>query len=248
MIHDMGTRGAVHIGTSGWHYKHWLGPFYPEKLPASKMLEFYARHFDTVELNNTFYRLPVESGVEKWRTTAPPGFCFAAKGSRFITHMKKLKDPQLAIERYFERVDLLKSKLGPIVFQLPPFWELDTERLAAFLRALPKRHRYAFEFRNPTWHTEPVYRLLRKHNAAFCIFEIAGFASQFPITADHTYVRLHGPDGAYQGSYSDSVLREWADRIEDWREKLKAIYIYFDNDQAAHAVANALTLKRLVNQ
>src|SRR5947209_10102193 len=122
----------VHVGTSGWHYRHWRGPFYPEKLPASKMLEFYTRHFDTVELNNTFYRLPLETGLENWRTGTPPRFCFAAKGSRFITHMKKLKDPDIAIGRYFERVDLLRPKLGPIVFQLPPFWELDTEPLETF--------------------------------------------------------------------------------------------------------------------
>src|ERR1041385_8578354 len=199
--------GAVHIGTSGWHYRHWYGRFYPEKLPASRMLEFYTQHFDTVELNNTFYRLPLESGLENWRSTAPPGFCFAAKGSRFLTHMKKLKDPEVGIGRFFERVDRLRPKLGPIVFQLPPFWEVDTDRLDGFLAALPQRHRYAFEFRNPTWHTEPVYRILRKRRAAFCIFEIAGFSSEFHITADFTYVRLHGPDGAYQGSYPDAQLR-----------------------------------------
>jgi uncharacterized protein YecE (DUF72 family) len=160
--------------------------------------------------------------------------------------MKKLKDPEVAIGRFFERVDRLKPKLGPIVFQLPPFWGVDMERLAAFLRALPKRHRYAFEFRNPTWHTEDVYRLLRKHNSGFCIFEIAGFASEFTITADFTYVRLHGPAGAYQGSYSPSKLQRWAARIRDWRGELRAVWVYFDNDQSAYAVQNALTLKRLL--
>jgi uncharacterized protein YecE (DUF72 family) len=238
--------GAVHIGTSGWHYKHWYGRFYPEKLPASKMLEFYSRYFDTVELNNTFYRLPPDNGLETWRTTAPRGFCFAAKGSRFITHMKKLKDPEVAIGRYFERIDRLRPKLGPIVFQLPPFWEIDEERFQNFLRALPKQHRYAFELRNPTWHTESIYRILRKHNAAFCIFEIAGFASDCHITANFTYLRLHGPEGAYQGSYSKAKLERWAARIGEWRKQLKAVYIYFDNDQAAYAVDNALSLKGLV--
>ena len=236
----------VHIGTSGWHYKHWVGPFYPAKLPASRMLEHYARQFDTVELNNTFYRLPLETGLATWRTTSPPKFCFAAKGSRFITHMKKLKDPELAISRCFERIDRLRPKLGPIVFQLPPFWDVDTGRLEAFLRALPKRHRYAFELRNPTWHTEEVYRLLGKHNAAFCIFEIAGFRSANLITADFTYVRLHGPGGAYQGSYPEEVLRDWAGRIEGWGKELKGVYLYFDNDQQGFAVENALTLKRMV--
>jgi uncharacterized protein YecE (DUF72 family) len=130
--------GSVHIGTSGWHYKHWKGPFYPEKLPASKMLAFYAERFDTVELNNTFYRLPPENGVDNWRDSAPDGFLFAAKGSRFITHMKKLKDPDTAISRYFERVGRLGRKLGPIVFQTPPWWEINLERLETFLDALPR--------------------------------------------------------------------------------------------------------------
>src|SRR5579872_2368541 len=151
--------GSVHIGTSGWHYKHWRGPFYPDKLPASKMLGFYAQDFDTVELNNTFYRLPLESGLEVWRESTPKGFCFAAKGSRFLTHMKKLKDPETGIGRFFERVDRLGNKLGPIVFQLPPWWEVDVERLKGFLEALPPRHRYAFELRNPTWHSPEIFRL-----------------------------------------------------------------------------------------
>jgi uncharacterized protein YecE (DUF72 family) len=235
---------AVHIGTSGWHYKHWKGPFYPEKLPASKMLEFYTRHFDTVEMNNSFYRLPPENAVVQWRESTPRSFCFAVKGSRFLTHMKKLKDPEPGIEKFFSRVDLLGPKLGPVLFQLPPWWEVNAERLEAFLGALPRRRRYAFELRNPTWHTEEVYRILRRHNAAFCIFEIAGFHSGIRITANFTYVRLHGPGGAYQGSYKAQTLEQWADQIRGWSTELRAIYIYFDNDQAAYAVENALALKR----
>ena len=137
----MTREGAIHIGCSGWHYKHWKGPFYPKKLPASKMLEYYTRHFDTVELNSTFYRLPLESGLETWRESTPRNFCFAAKGSRFITHMKKLSDPELAISRYFERVDRLGRKLGPIVFQLPPWWEVNSERLEAFLETHRRKNR-----------------------------------------------------------------------------------------------------------
>ena len=238
--------GAIHIGTSGWHYKHWKGPFYPEKLPASKMLEFYTKRFDTVELNSTFYRLPLESGLDNWRESTPPDFVFAAKGSRFITHMKKLKDPETAVAKYFERVDRLGKKLGPIVFQTPPWWEANVERLEAFLAALPRGHRYAFELRNPTWHTPDIYRLLRRRNAAFCVFEIAGFHSPIEVTADFTYVRLHGPGGAYQGSYSDETLRTWAERIRAWERELRAVYLYFDNDQAAYAAENALELKRIV--
>jgi len=240
----MSRPAALRIGTSGWHYPHWRGVFYPEKLPTSKWLDHYARHFDTVEVNSTFYRLPPESGLDMWRESSPKGFTFAAKGSRFLTHMKKLKDPAPGIAKFFERVDRLGHKLGPIVFQLPPFWEVNLERLEAFLDALPPRHKYAFELRNPTWHTEIVYRLLRRHNAAFCIFEIAGFQSGLEITANWTYIRLHGPGGAYEGSYPGATLRHWARNIRNWQRDLRAIYLYFDNDQSGYAVQNALFLKR----
>lgn len=235
----------LYIGTSGWHYAHWRGPFYPEKLPASQMLEYYTRHFDTVELNNTFYRLPVETGVKQWRDSTPKDFCFAAKGSRFLTHMKKLKDPEAGIGKFFERLRPLGQKLGPIVWQLPPWWEANAERLEAFLRALPRRRRHVFELRNATWHNREIYSILRRHNAAFCIFEIAGMFSGIELTADFTYVRLHGPGGAYQGSYTDAVLRRWASQVREWERDLRAVYLYFDNDQAAHAVENALALKRM---
>ncbi len=237
---------GVYIGCSGWHYKHWRGPFYPEKLPASKMLEYYTRYFLTVELNNSFYRLPQPNALRNWHDSTPPNFCYAMKGSRFLTHMKKLKDPAAGIERFFERADMLGEKLGPVVFQLPPHWEADPERLEGFLEALPRAHRYAFELRNPTWHTPEIYAILRRHKAAYCMFEIAGFRSGFEITADFVYVRLHGPGAAYQGSYSAAVLGEWASRIREWRSHLRAVYIYFDNDQAGYAPKNALDLERML--
>lgn len=210
------------------------------------MLEFYSRHFDTVELNNTFYRLPLETGLEQWRSTSPEGFRFAVKGSRYLTHMKKLKDPEQAISRFFERVDLLGPKLGPVVFQLPPFLEIEAMRLDNFLEALPPHRRYAFEFRNPSWHSDTIYAILQKHNAAFCIFELAGFVSPHTVTADLVYVRLHGPGGAYQGSYSRAAMEQWAARILKWKSQGRHVNVYFDNDQAAFAVQNALTLKSLV--
>lgn len=239
-------RAAVHIGTSGWHYKHWLGPFYPRALPPSQMLPFYLSHFDTVEINNSFYRLPSETALENWRETTPQDFCFAMKGSRFLTHMKKLKDPQPGLDKFMPRAEILREKLGPILFQLPPNWNVNLERLETFLNALPSGHSYSFELRNPTWHVAKVYKLLRKFNAAFCSFDLAGFQSPCEVTADFTYVRLHGPGAAYQGKYSDAALAEWAGRIQVWRASLKAIYIYFDNDQAAYAVENAMRLKALV--
>lgn len=241
-------RAAVHIGTSGWHYKHWCGPYYEEKLPASKMLACYVKDFDTVEINNSFYRLPTEETFAKWREETPRGFCFAVKGSRFITHMKKLKDPENALENLIPRAEALKEKLGPILFQLPPHWQINLERLETFLTALPRKHLYAFEFREPSWHRDETYSLLRRFNAAFCMFELDRFQSPEVITADWTYVRLHGPGGRYQGSYSTNQLNVWAEKMRRWSRSLRAIYCYFDNDQVGYAVQNALELKRLVRR
>lgn len=236
----------IRIGTSGWHYKHWLGNFYPERLPASKMLGYYQERFDTVEINNSFYRLPPESALHKWRDSTPNHFVFAVKGSRFLTHMKKLKDPEPGLEKFFARADLLREKLGPIIWQLPPHWEVDLERLDGFLNALPKWHRHTFEFRNASWNTGEVMRLLRAHNAAYCAYHLAGCQSPIEITADWAYIRLHGPGGKYQGSYDDAALGQWAIRIGEWREHLRAIYVYFDNDDSAFATRNAMRLREML--
>lgn len=237
---------GIRIGTSGWHYKHWIGNFYPQGLPVSKMLAYYCEQFDTVELNNSFYHLPKQPALESWRDSTPVGFCFAAKGSRFLTHMKKLKDPGQGLERFFGALDILQHKLGPILFQLPPNWEIDFERLNTFVQHLPPRHRYAFEFRNVTWSVPQIYDLLAQHNIAYCIFDLAGIQSPIEVTADIVYVRLHGPGGKYQGSYTDEALRQWAKRIRKWHRDQKAVFIYFDNDQAGYAAENSLKLKTLV--
>lgn len=236
----------IHIGTSGWYYKHWVGTFYPERTPASKMFAFYCQHFDTVELNNTFYSLPKPAGLENWYNLSPANFCFAAKGSRFITHMKKLKDPQTALAKYFDCIERLREKLGPILFQLPPKWTFDSERFTVFLDHLPTHHRYAFEFRNETWNNPEAYALLEKHRAGYCIYDLAGYHSPLQVTADLVYVRLHGPGGKYQGSYSDEALHRWADQIEAWERTAKSIYVYFDNDDSGYAAHNALRLKEFV--
>lgn len=237
---------GIYIGTSGWHYKHWIGTFYPAKTPPSKMLAYYLQFFDTVELNNTFYCLPKKTALENWRTSTPPHFLFAAKGSRFITHMKKLKDPELALTRYLEAVDVLGDKLGPILFQLPPNWEPDAARFEHFLGALPRHHRYAFEFRHPAWDAPIIYALLAQYRAAYCIFDLAGYQSPLHVSTDLVYIRLHGPGGKYQGSYSDEALRAWARRIHSWRGEGKAVYVYFDNDQAGYAAFNAIKLKEFL--
>lgn len=239
----------IHIGTSGYHYKHWLGRYYPADAKANQMLAHYLRDFDTVELNNTFYQLPKEETFDAWRKNTPHNFLYAVKGSRFITHMIKLKDAQRGLDNFMPRAERLRQKLGPILWQLPPGWKVNLERLEEFFAALPKEHRYTFELRNETWMTDEVYDLLHKHNAAFCIYELAGYQSPLEITADWTYIRLHGPTQfKYQGSYSDEQLAEWADRIRAWSRKLKEIYVYFDNDDSAYAVYNAITLKRMLGK
>ena len=210
------------------------------------MLGYYLQHFDTVELNNTFYRLPAEKAVNAWRDGVPDKFLFAVKASRFLTHRIKLKDPMRALDNFIPLVERFEAKLGPILFQLPPLWKVNTERLAGLLELLPRRHRYAFEFRNSTWHTAAVYDLLRRHNAAYCIYELAGYSSPLDVTADFTYVRLHGPGGKYQGSYSATRLAAWARQIRIWARQLKAVYVYFDNDQSGYAANNALHLKRVL--
>jgi uncharacterized protein YecE (DUF72 family) len=238
----------IRIGTSGFHYKHWRGCFYPQDLPSKNWLDFYLRHFDTVELNNSFYRLPPVSAFECWRDSTPSNFVFAVKASRFLTHNKKLKDPKNALDNLLPRAAHLGPKLGPILFQLPPKWGVNAERLRGLLTILPRELRYAFEFRELSWMTPEINAILAKFNAAFCIYELAGYHSPFEVTADFAYVRLHGPaTGKYQGTYSDQRLLEWAERIAIWAKKLKAVYVYFDNDQAGYAAANARTLKQMVS-
>jgi uncharacterized protein YecE (DUF72 family) len=235
--------GEVWIGTSGWHYKHWVGNFYPPRLPASRMLAHYIQHFDTVELNNTFYKLPAKTSLLTWRDSTPPHFHFAVKGSRFLTHMKKLNNAEEGLDRFLESVNVLDPKLGPILFQLPPNWELNLDRLAAFLALLPRDRRCAFEFRNPTWNTPKIYDLLGQYNMAYCIFDLNGYLSPLQVTADFSYIRLHGPGGKYQGSYGDAALEEWARKINNWTKKLSAVYVYFDNDDSGYAPRDALRLR-----
>ena len=241
--------GKVHIGTSGWHYKHWINAFYPPKLPPSRMLRFYSEQFATVEINNSFYRLPAATAIQAWCRETPPGFCFAVKASRYITHNRKLNDPEQSTEKFMHVVEKLRRRLGPILFQLPPSWKLNLERLENFLSGLPKHHGYAFEFRNPTWNVPEVYDALRRHNAAYCIYELAGFHSPILTTADFAYVRLHGPGAnKYQGDYSKENLEAWAKRIAAWSKELKHIFVYFDNDQNGFAAKNALELRELIGQ
>lgn len=244
----MNNSGLIHIGTSGWHYDHWRGPFYPEDLTPKAFLTFYQQRFHTVEINNSFYQLPSAKTLVDWRESVPPGFIFAVKGSRYITHMKKLKDPGQSVPPLLERIQSLGDRLGPILFQLPPRWRFNEERLGAFLEALPRDYRYALEFRDPTWLNQEACRLLRKHGAAFCIYELAGRISPKEVTADFVYIRLHGPGDAYQGRYDRQTLADWAGAISAWTAQGLTVFCYFDNDEAGYAALNALELQEMLSK
>jgi len=210
------------------------------------MLAWYGWHFSTVEINNTFYRLPTEDALLTWRQNAPPGFTFSVKASQFITHLKRLREPHDPIALFLSRVDLLGDRLGPILFQLPPNWPLNFERLEQFLPALPAKHRYAFEFRDQSWYTAQTYELLRRHNVALCLHDWRGMSWPMELTADFTYIRLHGPTGTYQGNYTSGMLRTWAKRIQQW-QKLAGVFVYFNNDQGGFAIKNAKSLEQLLH-
>lgn len=244
----MKRKGRAHIGTSGWHYKHWAGTFYPADIKSEEQLSYYIRHFPTVEINNSFYRLLAPAVFRTWKESVPPQFIFAVKASRYITHMKKLKLDSAGLRKFFNSIKVLGDKLGPVLFQLPPGWKVNAERLASFLKALPPGYRYAFEFRNPTWYTDEVYELLSAHNCAFCIYELASHVSPLQRTADFVYLRLHGPGAKYEGSYTVRALQAWAKRIRAWREESLDVYVYFDNDQAGYAAHNAMKLSEIITQ
>lgn len=242
----MNNQNLIHIGTSGWHYDHWRGPFYPENLRPADYLRFYRQQFQTVEINNSFYRLPTEKALIDWRESVQPNFIFAVKGSRYITHLKKLTDPEQSVSVFLERASLLGDKLGPILFQLPPRWRFNAERLRNFLEVLPHNHRYALELRDPSWLHEEAYRLLKKYGVAFCIYELTGRISPKEVITDLVYIRLHGPGGAYQGNYDRQTLSGWAQDIAAWAAQGKEVFCYFDNDEAGYAALNALELQEML--
>jgi uncharacterized protein YecE (DUF72 family) len=239
---------GTYIGTSGWHYDHWVGPFYPSGFPKEAFLEYYAGYFGTAEVNNSFYRLPEKKTLLRWRDAVPEGFVFSVKASRYLTHMKKLKDPREPLERLLDRVSVLGNKLGPILFQLPPRWGSNPERLEDVLEILPEGQRYAFEFRDPSWFEDKNYDLLRNYGSSFCVYDLDGKTSPKEITADFAYVRLHGPDGPYRGRYGAQRLAGWASTFSAWRKERLEIYCYFDNDEAGYAAQDALKLQRMMTE
>lgn len=241
----MKRKGKIYIGTSGWHYKHWIGTYYPKGTKDADQLSLYLDDFKTVEINNSFYRLPTPETFTSWRKAVPKDFLFSVKVSRFITHMKKLNVDKATIDQFIDRAIRLKRKLGPLLFQLPPKWNLNAERLERLLKKLPTGYRYTFEFRNTSWYTEEIYDLLKKHNVAFCIYELDGHISPKLVTADFVYVRLHGPGRKYQGRYSLPALRKWGADCIKWMNEGREVYVYFDNDQLGYAAFNAKELVKL---
>ena len=243
----MEKRGRqIYLGTSGWSYDHWREAFYPENLPTERMLAYYAQHFHTAEINNSFYQLPAKNTLKHWFEATPEDFLFTVKASRYITHMKKLKEPQKSVGAFLRRIRSLGNKLGPVLFQLPPRWHFNKERLAAFLAALSREFRYAFEFRDHSWLNQDTYDLLSRYDAAFCIYELDGFVSPRPITSDLVYVRLHGPEGPYQGSYDARSLSGWASALATWAAQGCDVYCYFDNDERGYAAQNAMHLQTML--
>lgn len=239
---------SIHIGTSGWHYSHWKGIYYPLDMKETEWLSYYANQFQTVEINNTFYQLPETSKLRSWYDCVPDNFIFTVKASRYITHMKKLSDVKKSTDEFLKRVSVLKEKLGPILFQLPPNWQFNKDRLSSFLSSLNPEFKYAFEFRNESWHNDQTYDLLKSHHASFCIFDMAGHVSPRKITTDFAYIRLHGPLMTYSGTYSDADLSTWSENIMDYINRGLSVYCYFNNDQLAYAVKNAKTLLYKITQ
>jgi uncharacterized protein YecE (DUF72 family) len=234
------------IGTSGWHYDDWRGRFYPEKLPKAKWLEFYARRFTTLELNNSFYRLPSEEAFNRWHVSSPPGFRFAVKVSRYITHIKRLKDCDEALDNFMSRSALLKEKLGPLLYQLPPGLHRDDDLLKAFLEKLPGGLSHVIEFRHKSWLVDEIFNLLRRYRVGFCVFDMPELTSPLLATADFAYIRFHGSASLYSSCYTDEEMADWADRIRNLARNLDSVYIYFNNDVAGFALKNAETIKRLL--
>lgn len=233
---------APRIGTSGWHYAGWFGAFYPETLRKKDALAYYVTRFDCAELNAPFYRTPTEQAVEAWYSATPADFRFAWKASRFITHWRRLIVNDNSLQLLSSRAELLREKLGPILFQLHPKMTIDLTRLAAFLEHLPRDRFHTFEFRHPSWYDEPVFALLRDHNAALCISDQADAPAPCISTADWAYVRNHGPSGRYHGSYDDRRLQEWAKAIRKWRSQGKQVWCFFDNDVKSAAPTDAARL------
>ena len=236
---------AVHVGCSGWVYPHWRERFYPKGVAQRRWLAYYAEHFDTVEINSTFYRLASPAAVQSWLEQSPDGFCFAVKMSRYVTHIKRLTMVEQGTERFYEALDGLKDtdRFGPVLWQFPPNFQRDDERLADSLPKLPPG-RHAFEFRHESWFANEVYSQLREHGVALVIGDESSRWVKTPHvrTADWAYIRFHHGSRGRHGNYSDAEIATWARRLAQWRRDTE-LYVYFNNDWQGFAIRNARLLK-----
>ncbi|HZF44615.1 MAG TPA: DUF72 domain-containing protein [Sphingomonadaceae bacterium] len=236
----------IRIGCSGWNYRHWRRAFYPDGLPATRWFGHYAGVFATVEINNSFYRVPEASTFAKWRDQAPPGFRYAVKANRFLTHNKKLRDIGEPLADFIGRARALGETLGPILYQLPPRWRFNGDRLREFAAILPRDIMHVLEFREPSWMDPDALALLDALGLAFCTHDMIGMSVPRVATGPLAYVRFHGSGGKYWGRYDDDVLRSWADWIAKEAHGGRQVWAYFNNDIHADAIADALALRRLV--
>ncbi len=239
------------IGTSGYTYPHWKNSFYPAGLAQKKWLEYYAGHFNSLELNVTFYRLPAEKTFSGWQARTPADFTFVIKGSRYITHIKRLRDCSQALSLFFSRAAELKSKLRCLLWQLPPSFSADPERLASFIEILSRKYGnyfHCFEFRHPSWFNDEIYDILRDHNTGLCVADSSRFPCADQITASFVYLRFHGSQDLYNSCYSDRQLKKWIDKISDWSDNIQNLFVFFNNDQKAYAVKNGLRFRQLLDE
>ena len=235
----------LRVGTSGWIYKEWAGTFYPKKMPKHGQLAFYAGRFDTVELNASFYRLPTENAARNWKNGVPENFIFAVKGSRFITHMKKLNIEPASMAIFFERIRPMAEKTGPILWQLPPQLPLDLPRLRRFIRGLPKRYRHAFEFRHPSWYVPETFDVLRRHRMAHVGVSSMLMPPATEVTSDFVYVRFHGLEGGARHDYTSAELMPWVSKCRRWLADGLTVWAYFNNDLNTRAPDNAIMFREL---
>jgi uncharacterized protein YecE (DUF72 family) len=236
---------VLYVGTSGWQYAHWRGVFYPDGLPPRMWLPYFAERFRTVEVNNTFYNLPDRSVFEHWFKTSPPDFVFALKMSRFLTHLKRLHDPEQPVKRFMERARRLGRKLGPVLVQLPPGFGVDLERLDATLKLFPRSVRVAVEFRDETWFTEETRALLERRRVALCLADSPRRKQPMWRTAGWGFVRFHEGKGPHEPGYERDVLRRWVERVAEMWPAKQDVYVYFNNDAAGYAIRDAVTFAEL---
>ena len=244
----MMVEGRLYIGTSGFTYNHWRDVFYPRELSEKKWLEYYARHFSTVEINSSFYHLPRLSTCKNWGERVPENFLFAMKASRYITHIKKLRDIEEPVKNFFQVIHSLEKKLGPILFQFPPGMKKDIPLLEDFIEKLPRGFCHVFEFRNRTWFEDDLFNLLDNRGITFCIHDLPKRATPYVETGNFNYVRFHGAQAAYSSFYSEKELEKWARRFIECTKTGKDVFSYFNNDMHGYAIENAKTLKHILGE